>query len=553
MRASQSVWTLVLLAVLWGCDEEEPSTQGQDSSLTDIDVASDADVAQDTQPEDTGRPEPIEPPPDTRAELDIEACDPASLDEPDPLFIDANCDGIDGDVTQAILVAPYGDDTNDGTRARPLATLAAGIALAQAEGKDVYINEGFYREPTVVLANGVSVYGGFGPSWRREERYRAIIQVENYDPALRTTYGGTPGLVAVDIDQPTVVELIEIEAPTATDFGANAIGVYVSNASGLTLRSTDIYVGDGGRGVPADPGVKGPDGKTGSRGGNGCERAGCCGDFICTCSCCSRPNGGGGHGGVACGDGTTSFAGGTGGRPGRENGNGEAGSAGSPAGSGGGSAGPRNNGGGKGSDGSLGGPGTGGDAIGRIENGVWLGTDGESGAYGTPGAGGGGGGGGDGGDNLCDSFGGGGGGGGSGGCGGSGGGGGGAGGGSFGIFIVDSAPTLQNLRIFVGNGGPGGFGAQGGRGGEGGPGGRGGNNEDDSKDGGSGGVGGEGGRGGFGGGGGGGPSIGIASTTALDTTAIANNEVTLGRAGDGGFSEGNSGAVGQSAETYVFE
>lgn len=89
----------------------------------------------------------------------------------------------------------------------------------------------------------------------------------------------------------------------------------------------------------------------------------------------------------------------------------------------------------------------------------------------------------------------------------------------------------------------GGTGRPGGLGGFGGSGCAGGGN------GGRGGMGGAGGNGGHGGGGAGGPSIGIVKDATSTVTIGANNSYLLGLPGEGGFSQGASGAAGISENT----
>ena len=89
------------------------------------------------------------------------AAECAATDRPDLGFTDANCDGIDGDLADAIFVdARDGLDGNPGTRVAPLQTIAAGITAADAADKDVYIAEGTYAGG-LVLKSDVSLYGGY--------------------------------------------------------------------------------------------------------------------------------------------------------------------------------------------------------------------------------------------------------------------------------------------------------------------------------------------------------------------------------------------------------
>ncbi len=92
-------------------------------------------------------------------------------DVPEATFADANCDGIDGDVTKAVFVDVFsGNDGNPGTMALPKQSIGSGIAAANAAvpKKSVYISKGTYGE-TVTMADGVSLYGAYDAAagWSR--------------------------------------------------------------------------------------------------------------------------------------------------------------------------------------------------------------------------------------------------------------------------------------------------------------------------------------------------------------------------------------------------
>lgn len=76
---------------------------------------------------------------------------------------DSSCDGVDGDITKAIFVAPNGDDTRDGlTPQTSLKTLskARDIAIANPMHEYILIAQGQYTGVNFELINGVSLYGG---------------------------------------------------------------------------------------------------------------------------------------------------------------------------------------------------------------------------------------------------------------------------------------------------------------------------------------------------------------------------------------------------------
>ncbi|MBM4378022.1 MAG: hypothetical protein FJ086_01785, partial [Deltaproteobacteria bacterium] len=93
------------------------------------------------------------------------ACTKTSdTDLPDMAFVDANCDGIDGEVANAIFVSTSGNNANAGTRTAPKATIAAGLTEAVAQNKrDVYVALGNYTQQ-VTVTGGKNLFGGYDPA-----------------------------------------------------------------------------------------------------------------------------------------------------------------------------------------------------------------------------------------------------------------------------------------------------------------------------------------------------------------------------------------------------
>src|SRR5690606_23863650 len=113
--------------------------------------------------------------------LDVQQCH-AGPDAPDDDFEDTNCDGIDGDASQAIFVSTTGSDEAAGSRTEPVRTLQHAIELASEQRKDVFVCDGAYTE-NVVIEQPVSLYGGYdcNSDWRRI-RDRAIVEPESGVP-----------------------------------------------------------------------------------------------------------------------------------------------------------------------------------------------------------------------------------------------------------------------------------------------------------------------------------------------------------------------------------
>ena len=460
----------------------------------------------------------------------------SATDTPDDAFTDANCDGIDGDVSQAIFVSPSGANANPGTKAAPVQTIGVALSKAQAQGKtQVIVSNGTYNE-SVALVSGVSIYGGYSQAngWQRSPLYVANVT------SSTVINGRIIALSGTNITTPTTVDSITISSGSTNATSASVYGVYCDTCTALTLKNSTVTTGSAGNGLGGSAGGSGGIGYNGNPGfGVDCDTNGPGGvGGPGGASDCSRNGGNGGKGGA---DGSN--AGSTGG----------VGVVGTPGGPGGGGGDPGHIGsvGQPGAAGSAGGNG-GGAAGGSVLAGFWASSTGGTGNSGTHGNGGGGGGGGGGqGCTFCnDGQGNGGGGGGGGGCAGLAGGGGTGGGGSFAVFLVSSTGiVVSNNLISSGNGGNGGGGGSGGSGGTGGGGASGGTVcPSEVGSGAAGGHGGAGGNGGNGGGGAGGPSYGIyRSGTSVGT---AGNTINHGSGGSGGPSAGNAGSVGSSGNTF---
>ncbi len=91
-----------------------------------------------------------------------ELCDGPGCD-PAPDAAGGAEDARDDDDAYAIHVAPQGDDAGDGTRARPVRTLARALALADPANAVVHACAGDYEEriDVAAAARRVSIRGGF--------------------------------------------------------------------------------------------------------------------------------------------------------------------------------------------------------------------------------------------------------------------------------------------------------------------------------------------------------------------------------------------------------
>ncbi len=501
------------------------------------------------------------------------ACTPVKLpdgsqasDTPDVDFIDADCDGFDGEPANGIFVSDQtGDDTYAGTMASPVATIQRGVALAVQQNKrDVYVTRALssYAGP-LDLSNvrGKYIAGGYAvsaPRWKRAADNSTTVS------------GGNPSLV-MNASHGTVVQMISFTGGDAVGAGATAYGAWVVKTADAGFQKLTFQAGRGAAGLPGSAGSAADPSSAPANGGAGGQNAEDDSSSFCA-----------GHAGQpALGQSGVSLCGRTGGlggvpgweaHPQTSGANGGIGVVSTPGGDGQ----PRKNGamasaGARGRDGTAGSQG-----LYAAKSASNLGAASISGylppvagvtASGNPGEAGGGGGGGGGGcrlkdisgfDICCEMFGSAGGGGGAGGCGGGGASSGGGGGASVGLFMWASSAQANALTVrggFAGNGGNGGSGGAGSTGGLGGISQYQSNPRINSGIGGAGGNGGAGGSGGHGAGGAGGPAIGYLhdASSRINWSQVIPRNGTRGSGGTGGGGQGsaNDGAQGELLEELV--
>ena len=470
------------------------------------------------------------------AGTDAVQCHPTGVDTPDYTgsdngFVDADCDGIDGTIANAIFVDGLtGTDASPGTMASPKQTIAAAIAAASAATpkKDVYISKGTYAEH-VDMADGVSLYGGYdaAKSWSRK-----IANVTNI---------ASPTSVGISVVSPTSALTIQLLTVTTHDApsgnGGSAQGIRIVDASaGVKVQGCTVISGNGGSGVVPEPAPGAPGGNASAADGGASPCGSSGGTGGAAVNGISAGNAGGPGGGAAGGDGGTAGSAGAGCCIA---GTGSAGGGGTKGGAGA-----------NGTDSSIAAP-----SIGTLlGDGSYVTADGTPGTAGTNGSGGGGGGSGGGDISGCpytcgNDTSGYGGGGGAGGCGGGAGGAGGGGGASFGIVVVASTVTVDQCQINAGKGGDGAPGAAGGTGGSAGTGVGGGPAGGSAGGGGPGADGAAGGNGGAGSGGTGGPSICVAYFgTAPTYTSTQCTRAGGGAAGASGGGVAPKGLAGIDAD-----
>ncbi|MFL5320978.1 MAG: hypothetical protein ACJ790_15045 [Myxococcaceae bacterium] len=515
-------------------------------------------------------------------------------------YVDENCDGVDGVVTDAIFVSQTAQAGGNGSRTAPYRTIAQGLAALSGSTtkKYVLVAQGVYRE-NVQLTDGAQLFGGYSTDFLKRDPLLHTSTIAGQPlssaigPLAAVSASGLGAGGAETVLSGFTVLGVDVSAAADGQNGAASYGVYLKDCgSNVFVTNNEIIGGRGGRGGRGQSGAQG----FGRQSTSGVFLNGLSGqnEFRQSGACAGITNLGGTRGANSQCPIGNGFTGGNAVCPvfsltppvqGQEqayaqptsNGNGRGGwdwgfdavFTGQPCGhvteSGYPSAIQSHDGrnGEAGADGASGTSGTGATSTARhgsVSGGVWTASPFNAKAGGAGGTALGGGGGGAGGGTArgpnCQSFeiGATGGGGGAGGCGGVGGGAGGAGGASIALFLTyttsaSAMPTISQNRIQRGLGGDGGNGGFGGAGGQGGTGGFGGTHFDWSgSTGGKGGEGGNGGPGGGGGGGAGGPSFSIFAFNAQAGSYSANNtfvtpasQATGGVGGAGGSTPGSTG------------
>lgn len=213
--------------------------------------------------------------------------------------------------TGVFVSASKGIDGADGTRSRPLKTIADGLALAKQKKAPLIVCAETYPEQ-VVLADGVTMFGYFDCSnpdkWERKAKNAKIAA-----PA-------SPGVLAENLFLPAAFEGFDIEVPDIAGTApvgtpaATSYGMIIKTSKNLSFGELSIRAGkgqDGIDGVEPAPNVE----QSTSTEGAGAGRQGVtCRFNVPSEKCGSRSKSDGQRGGTSkCAVGSAGGPGGTGG------------------------------------------------------------------------------------------------------------------------------------------------------------------------------------------------------------------------------------------------
>jgi hypothetical protein len=168
-------------------------------------------------------------------------------DEPDPEGEDSNCDGADGVVGVDVYASSeHGADTNEGTPAKPVATLERALALAQGRNGRVLLARGTYHATSVATQGPWAIYGGYrsdfiGPVNRELTVLAAPDSTGLFIEASETVRLESVTIMAPDADQ--------TDPPTAHGLRLAVRDAHFTNVA--------IVAGAGRHGRSGEPGAAG--------------------------------------------------------------------------------------------------------------------------------------------------------------------------------------------------------------------------------------------------------------------------------------------------------
>jgi len=216
--------------------------------------------------------------------------------------------GVNGAPLEGIFVsASRGADANDGTMAKPLKTIAAGLKAGKDAKKRVLICAEEYPEAITVL-DGVSMYGYIdcgGPEWKVDDTKRATVKSPT-SPAMRVE----------NVSSATRIEGFAVIAPDFTEGSpderewtkTSSVGLFALNSTNIIIARSTIHSGTGRNGVD------GQDGPAAVRTDTKTPEAGADEQNCALVPCASFVTNPGGAGGTAtCTGGVTPVSGGKGG------------------------------------------------------------------------------------------------------------------------------------------------------------------------------------------------------------------------------------------------
>ncbi|WP_394829683.1 hypothetical protein [Pendulispora albinea] len=163
-----------------------------------------------------------------------------------------------------VFVSPFGVNTNLGTQASPVASIAVALEKVGTVKKRIYICDGTYSGPVTISARSVSLYGGFqcaGGSWKIADGASVIIESPDATPALLVDHTANPITIAD----------LTFKSKAATAPGGSSIAGRVTESKDVAFKRVTFAAEAGAEGVAGEPQGKydqpAPNGNNGASGG----------------------------------------------------------------------------------------------------------------------------------------------------------------------------------------------------------------------------------------------------------------------------------------------
>ncbi len=178
--------------------------------------------------------------------------------EPGLDFVDENCDGIDGVISQSIFVRA-GSTAGNGTMEAPFGTISQAIEATQSSSKKIIlVAEGHYDEDIQLLA-GIQIHGGYAADFISRDVVLHASVVTGQNAYATLTAEGIEHQQTPTIVSGLVIQGRDVARPAPQgEPGLSSIAVWTYNCDdSLRLFSNQIKAGragDGGTGRPGAPG-----------------------------------------------------------------------------------------------------------------------------------------------------------------------------------------------------------------------------------------------------------------------------------------------------------
>ncbi|MCB9626977.1 MAG: hypothetical protein H6725_06370 [Sandaracinaceae bacterium] len=179
------------------------------------------------------------------------------------LYVDENCDGIDGVIGDALFVSASAAPGGDGSLNAPFRTIMAAVAAFPASGAEyILVAAGTYAE-SVTLTAGVELYGGYSQNFRT--RNIATLPSTIRPPAPAVGAPPVAALRATGLRGPNqtivsgfVLAGFDQTAVPAAGAGGSTYAVILDDCdSSVVLHNNRIEGGEGGRGANGTVGAAG--------------------------------------------------------------------------------------------------------------------------------------------------------------------------------------------------------------------------------------------------------------------------------------------------------